>query len=192
MPNRHIRRLRLARNQRSGQPDTVTLKMPRITLNGADFNYSIAGPEHGRLIILLHGGRGFGMYVKSSDSRHGINILVGDHRSDFRAYQPLAGEYRILGFDFRGHGHSSCTPPYTFKQLVHDIEAFRQHFAGEEKAVIAGGSFGGYLAQQVGSHMSYMIAEADLLIKYAITYPEKVSHLVLRGTAPSHHRKLLS
>lgn len=34
--------------------------MPRIELNGADFNYSIAGPADGRLVILLHGGRGFG------------------------------------------------------------------------------------------------------------------------------------
>ncbi|GME35850.1 putative proline iminopeptidase [Neofusicoccum parvum] len=127
----------------------------RISLNGAEFSYSIAGPADGRLVILLHGGRGF-----------------GDHRSDFKAYQPLADSYRILGFDFRGHGHSSLSPPYTFKQLVDDIEAFRQHFGGDEKAVIAGGSFGGFLAQQ-----------------YAITYPDKVSHLVLRGTAPSHHHE---
>lgn len=34
--------------------------MPRIELNGADFNYSIAGPADGPLVILLHGGRGFG------------------------------------------------------------------------------------------------------------------------------------
>ncbi|KAL1618235.1 hypothetical protein SLS56_010668 [Neofusicoccum ribis] len=127
----------------------------RISLNGAEFSYSIAGPADGRLVILLHGGRGF-----------------GDHRSDFKAYQPLADSYRILGFDFRGHGHSSLSPPYTFKQLVDDIEALRQHFGGDEKAVIAGGSFGGFLAQQ-----------------YAITYPDKVSHLVLRGTAPSHHHE---
>ncbi|OJD28828.1 prolyl aminopeptidase [Diplodia corticola] len=133
--------------------------MPRIELNGADFNYSIAGPPGGRLIILLHGGRGF-----------------GDHRSDFSAYKPLADHgdgYRVLGFDYRGHGRSSCSPPYTFAQLVDDIDAFRRHFAGEEgKAVVAGGSFGGYLAQQ-----------------YAITYSNKVSHLVLRGTAPSHHHE---
>ncbi|KAK8208538.1 prolyl aminopeptidase [Phyllosticta capitalensis] len=129
--------------------------MRRITLNGAEFEYSLRGPENAPLVILLHGGRGF-----------------GDHRSDFAAFQGLSNDYRVLGFDFRGHGKSSCTPPYTFKQLVDDIEAFRQHFAGAEKAVIAGGSFGGYLAQQ-----------------YAITYQEKVSHLVLRGTAPSHHHE---
>ncbi|KAK7533543.1 prolyl aminopeptidase [Phyllosticta citricarpa] len=129
--------------------------MPRVTLNGADFEYSVKGPENAPLVILLHGGRGF-----------------GDHRSDFAAFQGLSSDHQVLGFDFRGHGKSSCTPPYTFKQLVDDIEAFRHHFAGAERAVVAGGSFGGYLAQQ-----------------YAITYPEKVSHLILRGTAPSHHHE---
>ncbi|KAJ7119441.1 prolyl aminopeptidase [Mycena epipterygia] len=129
--------------------------MPQLALNGAVFEYSIAGPADGLFIILLHGGRGF-----------------GTHGSDFRSYQPLSDKYRILGFDFRSHGRSSCTPPYTFAQLVDDIEAFRSHFAGEAKAVIAGGSFGGYLAQQ-----------------YAIMYPDKLSHLVLRGTAPSHHHE---
>ncbi|KAJ6623570.1 prolyl aminopeptidase [Mycena sp. CBHHK59/15] len=129
--------------------------MPQIPLNGALFEYSIAGPSDGLLIILLHGGRGF-----------------GSHGADFRAYQPLTDRYRVLGFDFRGHGRSACTPPYTFAQLVDDIEAFRAHFAGDARAVVAGGSFGGYLAQQ-----------------YAITYPDKLSHLVLRGTAPSHHHE---
>ncbi|KAJ6602541.1 prolyl aminopeptidase [Mycena vulgaris] len=131
--------------------------MPQLALNDVLFEYSIAGPTNGSLIILLHGGRGF-----------------GTHGSDFRAYQPLTDRYRVLGFDFRGHGQSACAPPhtYTFAQLVEDIEAFRAHFAGEAKAVVAGGSFGGYLAQQ-----------------YALTYPERVSHLVLRGTAPSHHHE---
>jgi pimeloyl-ACP methyl ester carboxylesterase len=78
----------------------------------------------------------------------------------------------VLSFDFRGHGQSSCTLPYTFAQLVDDIHALREHFVGGDKAVICGGSFGGYLAQQ-----------------YAITYPDYVSHLVLRGTAPSHERE---
>ncbi|KAK8163901.1 prolyl aminopeptidase [Phyllosticta citrichinensis] len=129
--------------------------MPRVALNGADFEYSLRGPENAPLVILLHGGRGF-----------------GDHRSDFAAFQGLSNDHRVLGFDFRGHGLSSSTKPYTFKQLVDDIEAFRHHFAGAERAIVAGGSFGGYLAQQ-----------------YAITYPEKVSHLILRGTAPSHHHE---
>lgn len=79
----------------------------------------------------------------------------------------------MLSFDYRGHGQSSRTEPYTFHQLVEDIEGLRRVFAGDQPCILCGGSFGGYLAQQ-----------------YAITYPANVSHLILRGTAPSYHREL--
>lgn len=96
----------------------------------------------------------------------------GDHRSDFAIYGKLGDQLRVLSFDFRGHGQSSLTKPYTFEQIVDDIEGMRKHFAGDNKAIICGGSFGGFLAQQ-----------------YAIKYAPHVSHLILRGTAPSHHRR---
>jgi len=100
-------------------------------------------------------------------------MIPGDHKSDFRAYSPLQDAFRVLSFDYRGHGQSSVTEPFTFKQIVDDIEAMRVYFAGpESKIVVCGGSFGGYLAQQ-----------------YAITYPTRVSRLILRGTASSFHRK---
>ena len=100
-------------------------------------------------------------------------IIAGDHRSDYRVYSRLNDMIRVLSFDFRGHGQSSRTKPYTFKQIVDDIEGVRQHFSGpDEKVIICGGSFGGFLAQE-----------------YAIIYPLKVSHLILRGTAASHHRR---
>ncbi|KAJ0323881.1 hypothetical protein COL5a_007994 [Colletotrichum fioriniae] len=84
----------------------------------------------------------------------------------------LSDKIRVLSFDYRGHGQSSLTKPYTFEQIVDDIDAVRQHFIGDGQAIICGGSFGGFLAQH-----------------YAIKYAPKVSHLVLRGTAPSHHRE---
>lgn len=96
---------------------------------------------------------------------------VGTHEREFAAWHPLSDELRVLAFDFRGHGQSSDTEPYTFAQIVQDIEALRQHFAGSSPAIIQGGSFGGFLAQQ-----------------YALTYPQNTSYLILRGTAPSHHR----
>lgn len=100
-------------------------------------------------------------------------IILGDHRSDYKVYSRLNDRIRVLSFDFRGHGQSSRTKPYTFNQIVDDIEAVRQYFLGpDDKVIICGGSFGGFLAQQ-----------------YAITYPSKVSYLILRGTAASHHRR---
>ncbi|KAJ4244183.1 hypothetical protein NW762_014564 [Fusarium torreyae] len=127
-----------------------------ITLNGAQLAYELSGPKDAPLMITLHGGRG-----------------MGDHRFDYKVYSRLDDRIRVLSFDFRGHGQSSHTKPYTFKQIVDDIEGLRQHFSKpDEKVIICGGSFGGFLAQQ-----------------YAITYPSNVSYLILRGTAPSHHHE---
>ena len=127
--------------------------MQFVEVNGATLAYRIAGTQ-GPLLITLHGGRGF-----------------GSHASDFAAYGPLSDYCRLLSFDFRGHGQSSVTPPFTFAQLVDDIDTIRAHFT-HEPAIICGGSFGGMLAQQ-----------------YALTYPENTKALILRGTAPSHHRE---
>ncbi|KAJ0310469.1 hypothetical protein COL516b_002273 [Colletotrichum fioriniae] len=123
-----------------------------IDINGARLAYRIAGPEKAPLMITLHGGRGMGTSIESSIQ--------------------LSDKIRVLSFDYRGHGQSSLTKPYTFEQIVDDIDAVRQHFIGDGQAIICGGSFGGFLAQH-----------------YAIKYAPKVSHLVLRGTAPSHHRE---
>lgn len=97
---------------------------------------------------------------------------MGDHRSDYKAYSPLDDQYRVLSFDYRGHGHSSSTQPYTFEQIVDDVEQIRRHFSGDEKAIICGGSFGGFLA-----------------LHYAIKYADKVQYLILRGAAPSYHQE---
>ncbi|KAF7516970.1 hypothetical protein G7054_g13963 [Neopestalotiopsis clavispora] len=127
-----------------------------VEINGAQLAYRICGPEDAPLIITLHGGRG-----------------MGNHQSDFKAFSPLADSYRVLSFDYRGHGQSSRTKPYTFDQIVDDIDGMRAHFVGpKEKVIILGGSFGGFLAQQ-----------------YAIKYASHVSHLILRGTAPSYHHE---
>ncbi|KAK7739692.1 hypothetical protein SLS53_005660 [Cytospora paraplurivora] len=126
-----------------------------VDINGARLAYRISGPDDAPLLITLHGGRG-----------------MGDHRSDFAIYGKLDDQLRVLSFDYRGHGQSSRTKPYTFAQIVDDIEGVRKHFTGDRKAIICGGSFGGFLAQQ-----------------YAIKYASHVSHLILRGTAPSHHHE---
>ncbi|KAK1854849.1 proline iminopeptidase [Colletotrichum chrysophilum] len=126
-----------------------------VDINGARLAYRVAGPENAPLMITLHGGRG-----------------MGDHRSDFKVYSQLSDKIRVLSFDYRGHGQSSLTKPYTFEQIVDDIEGVRQHFAGDKQVIICGGSFGGFVAQQ-----------------YAIKYASKVSHLILRGTAASHHHE---
>ncbi|WVW79476.1 hypothetical protein I302_101445 [Kwoniella bestiolae CBS 10118] len=133
-----------------------------VSINGARLAYRTKGDPSGPLMITLHGGRGF-----------------GTHESDFKAYNKLGDSVQLVSFDFRGHGQSSPTPPYTFDQIVQDIESVRQHFIeqgdGSEKKrkfILEGGSFGGMIAQQ-----------------YAITFAENVDNLILRGTAPSWHHE---
>ena len=134
-----------------GAGDTARM----ITLNGAQFCYDIAGEQHEETIFVLHGGRG-----------------IGDHRRDFAAFKPLTDRFRLIGFDLRGCGESSLTPPYTFDQLALDVEAFRRHFCGERRMILIGGSFGGMIA-----------------LTYAVRFGAHLSHLILRGTAPSHHHE---
>ncbi|MBX2987697.1 MAG: prolyl aminopeptidase [Bdellovibrionaceae bacterium] len=87
--------------------------------------------------------------------------ISADHR---RYFDP--GHYRIILFDQRGSGQS--TPGAELREnttwdLVKDIETIRAHF-GVERWHVFGGSWGSTLA-----------------LTYAITHPERVSALILRG-----------
>lgn len=97
---------------------------------------------------------------------------IGDRAGEFGAWLPLSDTYRLLAYDQRGCGQSSLTPPYTFEQLAEDVEAVRLATCGDEKIILQGGSFGGMIA-----------------LTYALKYPDRLSHLVLRGTAASHHNE---
>jgi len=134
---------------------TATIAHDSIQINGATLHYSIADKGNEHPMIVLHGGRG-----------------QGQHGGVFAANQPLSEHYRVIGFDMRGHGHSSLTPPYTFDQIVEDIEQLRQRLGGGRKMVLSGGSFGGFIA-----------------LSYAVKYPQHLSHLILRGTAPSYRHE---
>ena len=96
---------------------------------------------------------------------------IGDHASELEAYRPLADEYRLIAYDQRGCGRSSETPPFTFERLADDLEELRLKLVGEP-CIVQGGSFGGMIA-----------------LTYALRHPQGLSHLILRGTAPSHHHE---
>jgi proline iminopeptidase len=121
-----------------------------IDVNGARLVYDEAGTDIDGTIIVLHGGRG-----------------IGDHTGELAAYRALGDRYRVIGYDQRGHGRSSLTPPFSFAQLSDDLEALRLALVGKP-IVLIGGSFGGMIA-----------------LTHAIRHPAGLSHLVLRGTAAS-------
>jgi proline iminopeptidase len=128
----------------------------RRTINGAELNYSLAGGAQDHPMIVLHGGRGY-----------------GTHGSVFETYLPLTDRYRLIGYDMRGHGRSAAVAPFTFDQMVDELEQVRLTLGGGRPMVLLGGSFGGMVA-----------------LSYALKYPRGLSHLVLRGTAPSWEHEI--
>lgn len=120
-----------------------------VHVNGIDLRVDVQG--EGPAIYAHHGAPG-----------------LGTHKTPKRAFAPLADAFRIVTFDARGSGESDAVPPYTHAQWVADLDALREHF-GDERIVLTGGSYGGYIA-----------------LEYTLAHPERVSHLILRDTAASH------
>ena len=90
--------------------------------------------------------------------------------TDFRIWdavaERLAGRFRLVRYDKRGHGLSEATPPpYALTTHVADLTALVDHL-GIEKTAIVGLSVGGLIAQGL-----------------AALHPERIAALVLSNTA---------
>ncbi len=120
----------------------------RVNVNGADLEVELSGPEGAPLLIAHHGGGGIGSLAEPR-----------------RTFGPLADVFRVLVFDARGCGRSEAVPPYSHAQWAADVDALRD-WAGAETCVVAGGSYGGFIA-----------------LEYALAYPERVRAVVLRDTS---------
>ncbi len=116
-------------------------------------------------------GDGHTVYVEQCGRPDGIPVLVlhggpggGCSPAMRRYFDPAV--YRIVLFDQRGCGrsrpHASIQANTTW-HLVRDIETIRQAL-GIDRFILFGGSWG-----------------ATLALVYAITHPDRVAHLVLRG-----------
>lgn len=91
----------------------------------------------------------------------GTDLRIWDHVAD-----RLAGRYRMLRYDKRGHGLSDMPPgPYSLVDHVEDLAALLDHL-GIGRAAIVGISAGGLVAQGL-----------------AARHPERAAALVLCGTA---------
>lgn len=123
----------------------------RLTVNGNELEVEVFGADDAPVLIAHHGAPGLGS------------------RAETRAtFSPFADEYRVIVFDARGSGESGGAGPFTHEQWVADVDALRE-WAGVERFVLAGGSYGGFVAME-----------------YAIRHPERVAALVLRDTAADH------
>jgi proline iminopeptidase len=119
-----------------------------VVINGCRLNVEVFGPEDGPVVIAHHGGGGIGSLAEPRET-----------------FGWLADRFRVIVFDARGCGLSEGIPPYSHEQWAADVEGLRL-WAGAEKIVVAGGSYGGFIA-----------------LEYAVAYPEHVSAIILRDTA---------
>jgi len=122
----------------------------RVPVNGIELHVDVQGPADAPAIYAHHGAPG-----------------LGTHATPKRAFAPMADAFRIVTWDARGSGASDAVPPYSHAQWVADWDALRAHF-GDEKIVVKGGSYGGYVA-----------------LEYTLAHPERVRALVLRDTSAS-------
>jgi proline iminopeptidase len=123
----------------------------RLTVNGAELEVEVLGDADAPVLIAHHGAPGLGSRAEPKAS-----------------FGALADAYRVIVFDARGSGESSDTPPYSHEQWAADVDALRE-WAGAEKIIMAGGSYGGYLA-----------------LEYTLRYPDRVAALVLRDTGATN------
>src|SRR5215510_13147405 len=101
----------------------------KVRVVGQEIACRIDGPEDAPAVVLAHG-------------------ILADHRVWDSVAQRLAGRFRVVRYDLRGHGGSSAPPgPYTMEQLADDVPALLDAL-GIAQAHLAGSSLGGMLAQQ--------------------------------------------
>ena len=128
-----------------------------VDMNGAALNVEVLGPEGAPVLIAHHGGGG-----------------IGSLEEPRTTFGPLADVFRVIVFDARGCGRSEGVPPYSHEQWAADVDGLRQ-WAGAEKIVVAGGSYGGFIAME-----------------YAVRYPDRLLAMVLRDTAPDASTLMLA
>ncbi len=120
----------------------------RVTINDNELEVEVLGDEGAPLLIAHHGGGGIG----SLEEPRGT-------------FGPLSKWFRVLVFDARGCGRSEGKPPFSHAQWAADVDGLRD-WAGADRVVVAGGSYGGFIAME-----------------YALAFPDRVAAMILRDTS---------
>lgn len=121
--------------------------MATVALNDTTLFYDPVG--NGPTCLVMHGGLGV------------------DHRL-YRTLDPLTNHTRLIYYDHRCNGQSGRPPieSLTIERLADDAAALAIHL-GEDRVVVFGHSYGGFVAQE-----------------FAIRYPDRTAALILCDTTP--------
>jgi pimeloyl-ACP methyl ester carboxylesterase len=102
------------------------------------------------------------------------NPTFSSHELWREQFEALSPRYRVICWDYRGHGRSDAPPEpqrYSFQQVVSDLGSVQQAAAGDEPAFLAGLSLGGTLS-----------------MSYALAHPQRVRALLLVSTGPGFRK----
>ncbi|GAB2180858.1 3-oxoadipate enol-lactonase [Denitratisoma sp. agr-D3] len=125
--------------------------MPIAQLPGVDLHYEVSSQDAPLPWLTL------------------AHSLAADHTMWDTQVEALAGQFRILRYDLRGHGRSSVPPsPWTFADLVHDVLALWDHL-GIARSHFVGLSIGGMIGQYL-----------------ALDAPQRLDRLVLCSTSSGY------
>jgi proline iminopeptidase len=115
-----------------------------------------------------------GLFCLDVGAGRPVVVLHGGPEFDHSYLRPeldrLAGSFRVVYYDQRGRGRSAegVRPgDVSLRSEIEDVERVRSEL-GLESVALLGHSWGGVLAME-----------------YAVRHPERVSHLILMGTAPA-------
>ena len=121
----------------------IQVGQPAVQLSAVEF-----GPRDAPALLFLHGGAG--------------SLTQWRHQ-----FSHLESRFRLVAFDFRGHGQSQIAPSkYTIAELVQDLEEAVQALDMPEQFFLLAHSFGGALAAE-----------------YAAKHPERLKGMVMIATA---------
>lgn len=129
----------------------ATTEAEMVEINGNRLAVEVLGAPDAPVLIAHHGAPGLGSRAEPRAS-----------------FGRLADTYRVIVFDARGSGQSEGKGMFSHEQWAADIDALRE-WAGAEQIIMAGGSYGGFMAME-----------------YATRYPSRVRALVLRDTSPDN------
>lgn len=146
---------------------TAPPRQRRIAVNGADLAYcEWFGKDGGAEVLLAHA---TGFHARCWD---GVVRALGEDCG------------RVVALDMRGHGRSSKTPPYHWRQFGDDLAAFAEA-VDLRRAVAVGHSMGGHCVVQAAAANASRIDHL-LLVDPVILAPEAYREAPAFGSPAEH------
>ena len=126
--------------------------VPVVTPDGARLRVHAYGPEHGEVIVLIHG----------------WSCCIEYWNQQINAF---SGEYRVVAYDQRGHGESEQgTRKFGTDQMADDLSAVLDAVLRPgQRAVLVGHSMGGMTIQAWAEHYPEQVATRASAVLLATT-----------------------